>query len=293
MTTEVVEQGTTKNSVTIRLADRWGVQPAKMMSALMGAALSSVSGKISQPQLMAFLMVADAHRLNPFTREIFAFPDKQGGIVPVVSVDGWSRIVNENPHFNGVEFRYSETSTTMTGAKPCPDWCEAVIYRKDREHPIVVREYLDEVYRPPIIKEYDNKSKVIDGPWQSHTKRMLRHKALIQGARVAFGFAGIYDEDEAYRIVEQRAKVVDVQAQSYASRTEQVAAAVGAMPEVAPAQAEPPPLSDNSVDVEDEFNASIARELIEEGKLDDAKAVVSRITNATLRSALEVEITGE
>lgn len=292
MTTEVVEQGTTKNSVTIRLADRWGVQPAKMMSALMGAALSSVSGKISQPQLMAFLMVADAHRLNPFTREIFAFPDKQGGIVPVVSVDGWSRIVNENPHFNGVEFRYSENQTTMLGAKPCPDWCEAVIYRKDREHPIVVREYLDEVYRPPLVKEYDNKQKVIDGPWQSHTKRMLRHKALIQGARVAFGFAGIYDEDEAYRIVEQRAKVVDVQTQSFSTRTEQVAAAVGAV-EVTPAPAEAPPPADNAVDVEDEFNASIARELIEEGKLDDAKAVVSRITNAALRSALEVEITGE
>lgn len=29
---------------------------------------------------------------------------------------------------------------------------------------------------------------------------MLRHKALIQCARVAFGFSGIYDEDEARRI---------------------------------------------------------------------------------------------
>ena len=28
-------------------------------------------------------------------------------------------------------------------------------------------------------------------------RRMLRHKALIQGARIAFGFSGIYDEDEA------------------------------------------------------------------------------------------------
>jgi hypothetical protein len=31
---------------------------------------------------------------------------------------------------------------------------------------------------------------------------MLRHKALIQCARVAFGFSGIYDPDEAERIVE-------------------------------------------------------------------------------------------
>jgi len=31
---------------------------------------------------------------------------------------------------------------------------------------------------------------------------MLRHKAMIQCARLAFGFAGIYDQDEAERIAE-------------------------------------------------------------------------------------------
>src|SRR3546814_15877124 len=41
------------------------------------------------------------------------------------------------------------------------------------------------------------------GPWQSHPKRMLRHKAMIQCARIAFGFTGIFDEDEAQRIVER------------------------------------------------------------------------------------------
>jgi hypothetical protein len=30
---------------------------------------------------------------------------------------------------------------------------------------------------------------------------MLRHKAMIQCARLAFGFVGIYDQDEAERIV--------------------------------------------------------------------------------------------
>ena len=37
---------------------------------------------------------------------------------------------------------------------------------------------------------------------------MLRHKAFIQAARMAFGFSGIYDEDEAERIAE--ARVVEV-----------------------------------------------------------------------------------
>ncbi len=144
--------------------------------------------------MMALLIVADQYKLNPFTKEIFAFEDKHKGIVPVVSVDGWARIINEHPEYDGIEFGYADTTATPASGKPCPEWCEASIYRKDRTRPTVVREYLDEVYQPPRGG--------FSGPWQSHTKRFLRHKALIQCARVAFGFAGIYDEDEASRIIE-------------------------------------------------------------------------------------------
>ena len=150
---------------------------------------------VTDAQMEALLIVAEQYRLNPFTKELFAFSDK-GAIVPVVSVDGWSRIINESPAFNGLEFRYAEEIVTMPRGKPCPAWCEVVIYRKDRERPTVVREYLDEVYQAPRGQN------AYDGPWQSHTKRFLRHKTLIQGARIAFGFAGIYDEDEAHRIID-------------------------------------------------------------------------------------------
>lgn len=156
---------------------------------------------VTDAQMEALLIVAEQYRLNPFTKELFAFSDK-GAIVPVVSVDGWSRIINENPAFNGLEFRYSDEIVTMPRGKPCPAWCEVVIYRKDRDRPTIVREYLDEVYQMPRGKDGG-----FDGPWQTHTKRFLRHKTLIQGARIAFGFAGIYDEDEARRIID--AGVID------------------------------------------------------------------------------------
>ncbi|EIP6782236.1 hypothetical protein LTE40_000211, partial [Escherichia coli] len=39
----------------------------------------------------------------------------------------------------------------------------------------------------------------------------LRHKAMIQCARLAFGFAGIYDKDEAERIVENTAYTTERQ----------------------------------------------------------------------------------
>src|SRR5580765_7172723 len=69
------------------------------------------------------------------------------------------------------------------------DTATCIIYRKDRSHPTRITEYLAECTRGT-------------DPWKSHPRRMLRHKALIQCARLAFGFAGIYDHDEGERIID-------------------------------------------------------------------------------------------
>ena len=152
--------------------------------------------------MTALLVVANQYGLNPWTKEIYAFPDKNNGIVPVVGVDGWSRIINSHPQFDGIEFHHADKLVTMPGGKPAPEWIECHIYRKDRSRPIVVREYLDEVYRAPFKGKYGE----VTGPWQTHTKRFLRHKSMIQCARLAFGYGGIYDQDEAERIVDATEK---------------------------------------------------------------------------------------
>ncbi|HHG4348744.1 TPA: phage recombination protein Bet [Pseudomonas aeruginosa] len=137
-------------------------------------------GQVSDAQMVALLIVADQYKLNPFTKELYAFPDKNNGIVPVVGLDGWSRIINEHPQFDGMDFEMPADGSEYT--------CR--IHRKDRKHPTTITEYMSECKRNTQ-------------PWQSHPKRMLRHKAMIQCARLAFGFAGIYDQDEAERIVER------------------------------------------------------------------------------------------
>lgn len=149
---------------------------------------TAFKGDATDAQFTALMIVANQYGLNPWTREIYAFPDKQNGIVPVVGVDGWSRIINDHPQFDGLDFVQDEES------------CTCIIYRKDRNHPIKTTEYLSECSRPAFTSKsgYEVKS-----PWQSHPKRMLRHKALIQCARLAFGYTGIYDEDEAGRITEK------------------------------------------------------------------------------------------
>ena len=177
--TAVAERATPRASILAKMADRFSVEPNKLLDTLKATAFKSQGG-VTNEQMMSLLIVADQYSLNPFTKEIFAFPDK-GGIVPVVGVDGWSRIINEHPQFDGVEFTYTGDGAELA--------CTCTIHRKDRAHPIAVTEYLAECKRGT-------------GPWGSHPRRMLRHKALIQGARLAFGFAGIYDEDEAHRMRE-------------------------------------------------------------------------------------------
>lgn len=137
-------------------------------------------GQVSDEDFAAFLMVAHAYDLNPVTREIFAFPKKGGGIQPIVSVDGWFKLMNSHPQADGVEYDDRMDTNGKLTAVTC------TIYRKDRNRPTIVTEYMEECRRPTE-------------PWQKWPARMLRHKAFIQCARTAFGFAGIIDQDEAER----------------------------------------------------------------------------------------------
>jgi phage recombination protein Bet len=166
-------------SVTFDMADRFKMEPAAF-EATMRATVFPANG--SREQFAAFLLVAREYDLNPITKEIFAFPAKGGGIVPVVSVDGWLKLINSHPQFDGMELVDSHDDKGELLSTQCSLW------RKDRSRPTVVTEYLSECVRPTE-------------PWKMK-HRMLRHKALIQAARYAFGFAGIYDQDEGERIVE-------------------------------------------------------------------------------------------
>jgi len=186
MSTDIAVQE--KKSLVSKFAEKYSIEATKLLETLKKTAFKG-SVEISNEQMAALLVVADQYGLNPFVKEIYAFPDK-GGIVPVVGVDGWTRIANEHPMFDGLDFVYSdEKMKPDPGAAECHAYVEVRLFRKDRSHPIVVREYLDECYRAT-------------GPWKSHPKRMLRHKALVQCLRVGFGFSGIYDQDEAERIIE-------------------------------------------------------------------------------------------
>ena len=216
-------------------------------------------------QMAALLIVSNQYNLNPWTKEIYAFPDKKNGIIPVVGVDGWSRIINSHPQYDGMDFEVSETMVQMPEAKSkAPEWVECRIYRKDRTHAIKVTEYMAE------CKRGNTK------PWQSHPRRMLRHKAMIQCARLAFGYGGIYDQDEAERIVEAQ---IDAETGEIVRK---------------PAKQEPATLQAYPQDKFDE-NERAWRDLIQSGKrnADDVIKMVSSkaiLSEAQIKAIKDMEI---
>lgn len=188
-----------KKTLVGKFADKYSIEQDKLLTILKATAFRQKGNEsVTNEQMAALLVVADQYGLNPFTKEIYAYPDK-GGIVPVVGVDGWTRIINEHKEYDGIEFIYSGETVDHKSHK-CHVWIECHIHRKDRTRPTIIREYFDEVVRTASFPT----------PWDTHPKRMHRHKTLIQCARVAFGFAGIYDDDEADRIMERNMGAADV-----------------------------------------------------------------------------------
>lgn len=178
---EIVKSG--KASPLHALGAKFSIEPSKLVDVLRGTVIKpDRNGRhASNEELAAFCVVANQYGLNPFTREIHAFADPQKGVVPIVSIDGWARIVNNQPEFDGCEFIEDGEGNT-------PVAVTCVMYVKGRSHPVKVTERFSECVRKT-------------GPWGQMPWRMLRHKAFMQAARIAFSLSGIYDEDEARDIV--------------------------------------------------------------------------------------------
>jgi phage recombination protein Bet len=164
-----------KPSLIGALARQYEMDPAEFFRVIKATIMPSDA---TQEQTAAFLMVAKEFGLSPLLKEIHAFRNKKsGGIIPVISVDGWSAMVNRHPQFDGCEFSY-ENGETGVIAITCQIW------RKDRSRPVTITEFMTECRRSTDA-------------WDATPSRMLRHRAFMQCARLAFGFSGAYDDETA------------------------------------------------------------------------------------------------
>ena len=145
----------------------------------------------SESDLERLLLTCERLGLDPLGREVYCTEAQDAAAdagaqrkppLVVVALDGWCRIINSHPQFDGMSFK---ESAEREGGLPLGIECS--MHRKDRRVATTVREYMCE-------------NRADQSAWLTHPRRMLRHKALVQCARLCFGLSGIYDPDEAQRI---------------------------------------------------------------------------------------------
>jgi len=178
-------------SVVDRSVLRSGLSSDSFVRLLIQSALSRLT-IWSQADLDRLLMLSERLGLDPLNNEIYATEvtptnGKKARIVFVVGVDGWSKIINSHPQFDGMKFVES-----APGQDELPLYIECTIYRKDRRVATSIREYMYEAHTG-------------QGAWLTHPRRMLRHKAMVQCARACFGLGGVYELDEAEQVNSSRA----------------------------------------------------------------------------------------
>jgi len=167
----------------------------------------------TEGEVYGFLSVVNAHKLNPFIQEIYAFPKKGGGMQAVVGIDGWLRIINSNPDFDGMEMDWTFRAAEKAEV-PRLESCTITIHSKSRRHPTVCTEFFDECYRQTE-------------PWNNMPRRMLRNRTIAQGARIAFGISGLMLDDEAETIRDTDYEVVASSPTAPASNLDDLAEELG------------------------------------------------------------------
>lgn len=168
------------------IAQSSGVSIEDVTDVLKGMIISAKNqhGAVASNAELAIVSgVCAKYDLNPMVKECAAFISG-GKLQVVLMIDGWYRIVNRQPNFDGVEFDDHIDDKGVLTAITCR------MYIKGRARPVVVTEYMSECRDP--------KSSV----WQKWPARMLRHKAYIQCARMTFGISDMIDNDEASRITQ-------------------------------------------------------------------------------------------
>lgn len=135
-----------------QLAARFGVEPGKLAKALKQTCFRQTDGEISSEELLALAVVANEYGLNPFLKEIYAFRNKNGAIMPLVSIDGWLKIMHRQPTFRGFETTFGPDGSMVMGKEALPQWCEVAIKKEGLDLPIKHREYLSEVFMEKNIR---------------------------------------------------------------------------------------------------------------------------------------------
>lgn len=165
------------------IASSTGVTSEEVAEVLRGMIISGKAqhgATATNAEMTVVSSIFAKYDLNPFIREGHAFVSG-GKLQVIIGFDGFVKIMNRQPTFNGVEFVDNFEGSELISVT-------TKIHIKGRDFPVCTTEYMDEAYQPN------------SAAWKKFKKRMLRNKSLAQCIRIAFGVADVLDPDEADRI---------------------------------------------------------------------------------------------
>lgn len=177
--------------------DEMTLTPTRVKELLVSGDKDNVTDK----EVINFMMLCKAHRLNPFLREAYLIKFGSNPATMVTGKEVFTKRAQKNPRFKGFEAGISilssdgsklsrrDGSMPLPGEKIVGGWCK--VYIDGYEKPI-----FDEV----SFDEYAGKKRDggLNGQWSSKPGTMIRKVALVHALREAFpdDFGGLYDACE-------------------------------------------------------------------------------------------------
>jgi len=144
---------------------------------MLQALRSTIALGLTDAEFQLFGEIVRATGLNPVTKEIWAI--KAGGRLQIMTgINGFLRIANSHPQFDGMEVEHQFEGTTLLA-------CTVKVYRKDRRFPATATAYMAEYSKPTPI-------------WKQMPSVMLAKCAKSLAIREAFiqELGGLYTAEE-------------------------------------------------------------------------------------------------
>jgi hypothetical protein len=179
------------STALVKLSENLGVSTDEVSNVVKGMILSAKNqhGAVAtDAELTVVAGVCAKYDLNPLVKEAHAFISG-GKLSVMIGVDGWIKIMNRQPDFDGFE---QEDKFDSNGSLLS---VTTKIYVKGRKYPTPHTEYMSEAVQAK------------SDAWKKYPNRMLSGKSLGQCVRKAFGISEVIDDDEAGRITSSSPRV--------------------------------------------------------------------------------------
>lgn len=175
----VIEATQKRQGIVDNASAIMGCEPAKLLDLLRNVWHTSKGQPDLTPQEMFVgISLVARYGLDPIAREVYVTRSKKG-LMTIVGIDGWIKILCRTPHYDGHEVEIHEDEDGKI------DWVETRIHSKERTHPATYKAFMS---------EYIKMGGFVAQQMPSH---MLRLFSLRHAARQFVPLAGVTTEEEA------------------------------------------------------------------------------------------------